>query len=241
MNAVASVAELCVIRHGQSVANLALPQADAAGRLDSGLTGRDRDVPLSALGESQAEGVGRWLAALPAEHRPEVAITSPYARAVETWRIAVASSGLSLAPPVTDERLVDRLMGDLELMTQAAVRRDFPDQADHLGRPDWFWRPPRGESFVDVGERLESFVDDLGLRYPGRRVVVVAHDAVVLMIRAVVEGLDWSEVTAVSQAGAVLNGSVTRFDGSSGTLVLDGYNLVDHLDVGRRPASGDGL
>ena len=90
------VAELILIRHGQSAANVAFPRADKQGLLESGLSGRDADVELTELGVEQARAVGRWLASRPAAELPEVVITSPYLRARETWRIAVAASGLRL-------------------------------------------------------------------------------------------------------------------------------------------------
>ena len=80
------VAELLLIRHGQSTSNVAFPRADADGLLESGLTGRDADVELTELGVRQAERIGRWLRTR--DQLPEVVITSPYLRAKETWRIA---------------------------------------------------------------------------------------------------------------------------------------------------------
>jgi broad specificity phosphatase PhoE len=224
------VAELILIRHGQSAANVAFPQADAAGLLESGLTGRDTDVPLTELGVRQAEAVGRWLATLPADEVPQVVITSPYLRARETWRIAAATSGLDLPEPATDDRLVDRLLGELEMLTRAAIAARYPDEESRWksGNP-YDYRPPGGESFGDIAERLTSFVKDLNREHAGERVVVVAHDAVVLMMRFVVEGLTWDEIAKVEKAGRVLNASVTRFDGSSGRLVLAGWNTIDHL------------
>jgi hypothetical protein len=52
---------------------------------------------------------------------------------------------------------------------------------------------------------------------------------VVLMMRYVIEKLTWDELAAVAATGHVQNASVTRFDGSSGRLLLDRYNAVDHL------------
>jgi len=64
----------------------------------------------------------------------------------------------------------------------------------------------------------------------GKRVLVVAHDAVVLMMRYVIEGLDWTRLAAVvEEHGQVRNASITTFRNASGRLVLDGYNAVDHL------------
>jgi broad specificity phosphatase PhoE len=227
------VAELILIRHGQSAANVAFPKADAAGLVESGLSGRDADVPLTEVGVRQAEAVGHWLAALPADEVPQVVITSPYLRARETWRIAAETSGLDLPAPTTDDRLVDRLLGDLEMLTRAAIAARYPDEEGRRrsGGP-YVYRPPGGESFGDIAERLTAFVADLNREHAGKRVVVVAHDAVVLMMRYVIEGLDWDRIGEVERAGRVLNASITRFDGSSGRLVLAGWNNTGHLPAG---------
>jgi broad specificity phosphatase PhoE len=224
------VAELTVVRHGQSTSNVAFPQADAQGLLESGLTGPDSAVQLSELGREQAAAIGRWLADLPEERRPEVVITSPYLRARETWRIAAEASGVALPSAGTDDRLVDRLMGDLEMMTAAAIDRSHPAERDRLAAAGVYaYQPPNGESFEHIAGRLSSFLADLNRDHAGRRVIVVAHDAVVLMMRAVIEHLGWDEVAAVEAAGRVLNASITRFDGVSGQLRLDVYNSVEHL------------
>ncbi|MEV4276713.1 histidine phosphatase family protein [Actinoplanes xinjiangensis] len=223
------VAELILVRHGQSLANVAFPAADAEGLMEAVVSGRDAEVPLTEAGEEQAAALGRWLAALPEDRRPQVVITSPYLRARETWRIA--AEGLDLPAPSTDDRLVDRLMGELELLTRAAVAARFPGEAARRAQAGEFeYAPPGGESFADIAVRLKSFLDDLHADHPGERVIVVAHDAVVLMMRAVVEQLSWDEVIAVEkESGNVRNASITRFDGSSGTLTLDRYNVIDHL------------
>ena len=224
------VAELILIRHGQSAANVAFPRADAAGLADSGLAGRDADVELTELGRAQAEAVGHWLAELPDADLPQVVITSPYLRARETWRIAAETAGLTLPVPSTDNRLVDRLLGNLEMLTRAAIAERFPGEPGRWKNDgEYFYRPPSGETFGDVAGRLASFLADLNRDHAGERVVVVAHDAVVLMMRYVIEGLDWDGLAVVARAGHVLNASITRFEGASGRLLLDRYNTVDHL------------
>jgi probable phosphoglycerate mutase len=224
------VAELILIRHGESTANVAFPKADAGGLLESGLTGPDTDVQLTERGVRQAEAVGHWLAGLPAERVPQVVITSPYLRARETWRIAAEVSGLDLPAPTTDDRLVDRLLGKLEMLTRAAIEAKFPGEHERwVAAGPYRYQPPGGESFGHIAERLAAFVADVNREHAGRRVVVVAHDSIVLMMRFVIEGLSWEALAAVEQGGRVLNASITEFDGSSGRLVLDRYNSVDHL------------
>jgi broad specificity phosphatase PhoE len=225
------VGELILVRHGQSLANVAFPAADAEGLLEAEVSGRDAEVPLTETGEEQATAVGTWLAALPPEQRPQVVITSPYLRARETWRIAAEASGLDLPRPTTDDRLVDRLMGDLELLTRAAVAQRYPGEASRRSESgEYRYTPPGGESFADVEARLASFLADLNRDRAGERVVVVAHDAVVLMMRAVIEGLTWDEVIAMERAeGTVRNASISQFLEHEGRLELARYNAVDHL------------
>jgi probable phosphoglycerate mutase len=208
---------------------VAFPRADEQNLLESGLSGRDTDVELTELGVQQAKAVGQWLAALPGSELPQVVITSPYRRARETWRIA--AEGLGLPAPGTDDRLVDRLTGELEMLTRAAIRQRFPGEEARLQEAgEYHYRPPGGETFEDIAKRLASFLDDLNRAHAGKRVLVVAHDSVVLVMRYVIEGLDWTRVAAiVAEAGQVRNASITSFKESSGRLVLDRYNTVDHL------------
>ncbi|WP_030439342.1 histidine phosphatase family protein [Actinoplanes subtropicus] len=225
------VSELILVRHGQSLANVAFPAADARGLLEAEVSGRDAEVPLTELGEAQAAAVGGWLASLPAEQVPQVVITSPYLRARETWRIAAETSGLALPAPKTDDRLVDRLLGDLEMMTRATIAQRFPAEAGRRAEAgEYRYAPPNGESFADVAARLASFLADLNVEHAGERVVVVAHDAVVLMMRATIEGLTWDEVVAMERAaGTVRNASISQFLARDGRLELVRYNDVDHL------------
>ena len=225
------VAELVLVRHGQSLANVAFPAADASGLLEAEVSGRDAEVPLTERGAKQAAALGEWIGGRPENERPQVVITSPYRRARETWRLAAESSGVDLPEPSTDDRLVDRLLGDLEMMTRAAVAQRYPDEAQRRAAAgEYRYTPPGGESFADIEVRLGSFLDDLHRDHAGRRVVVVAHDAVVLMMRAVIEQLDWERVLAAErEAGNVRNASLSRFVDVDGHLELAYYNSVDHL------------
>ncbi|GIG87580.1 histidine phosphatase family protein [Plantactinospora endophytica] len=225
-----------MLRHGQSTANAAFVEAAAAGRPDTDVRGRDRDVQLSTLGREQAAASGRRLAALPAERRPQAVICSPYRRARQTWRIASAAAGASgvrLPEASVDERLHDRLMGEWELLTGAAIAQRFPAEAERRRATDEFhYRPPGGESLLDVGSRLVPLLDDAHRTYPGQRLLLVAHDAVVLMLRHLVEGLSLDDLRAVVAAGPVANASFTRWTRNDDRMTLAEYNSVAHLSTG---------
>ncbi|EIV94917.1 histidine phosphatase family protein [Frankia sp. QA3] len=237
------VAELTAVRHGQSVANVAFPAARAAGRLDAGVPGRDADVELTALGCEQAAALGRALAADPPIVRPpEVVVCSPYLRARRTYGIAAdaaARAGVTLPAPVIDDRLVDRLMGRLELMTMAAVEARFPAEAERRrAAGQWDYRPPGGENFPDIARRLGSLLADLHRDHADRRVLVVAHDAVVVMLRQLIEGLSYDELGRIAVEGGVLNAGITRFTRDGDRLVLAEFNTATHLAGVRADGAG---
>ena len=225
------VAELLLVRHGQSLANVAFPAADKDGLLEAEVSGRDAEVPLTEYGQAQAAALGEWIGDRPEDELPQVVITSPYLRARETWRIAAEKSGVALPEPTTDDRLVDRLLGDLEMLTRAAVTQRFPGEAQRRAEAgEYRYTPPGGESFADIEVRLGSFLDDLHRDHAGQRVIVIAHDAVVLMMRAVIEQLSWDKVLEAERAaGSVRNASLSRFVEVDGRLKLAYYNSVDHL------------
>jgi broad specificity phosphatase PhoE len=224
---------LAVVRHGQSEANAAFAAAAAAGRLESGITGRDVDVELTALGRAQMGLLGESLVRQPANERPQVVLCSPFRRAVQSWqqaRAAAGALGVSLPDAMLDARLGDRRMGDLELMTPASIAARYPAEAARRAREGEFaYRAPGGESFTDIAKRVSDALTDLDRDHPGERVWLVAHDAVVLIARLILESLAISELTAVMTAGAVENGSITRFQQDAGRLRLVEYNDTRHL------------
>ena len=96
-----------IVRHGQSAGNLAREQAEAAGLHLIDIDTRDMDVPLSPLGERQADAVGHWFGRLPREAQPNVVLCSTYLRAVQTARRVLRAAGIDEddVTMVCDERL----------------------------------------------------------------------------------------------------------------------------------------
>jgi broad specificity phosphatase PhoE len=217
-----------LVRHGESVGNVAdaHAQRSGAGRLELDI--RDPDVPLSDTGRAQAEALGHHLAGLPEDERPTAVLSSPFARALTTAHLATAGLGVRVR---TDERLRERDFGAFDGMTGAGIREQFPDEAhrrDLLGK--FYYRPPGGESWADVALRIRSLLATEALRHDCERLLVVAHQAVIMVFRYVLEELTEQELLAVDRTEQVANASLTRYDmNAAGDLVLVEFNAVDHL------------
>src|SRR6476646_2816135 len=101
-----SVAELILVRHGESTANVARDRAEATGAEVIEVEARDADVRLSDRGVQQARNLGRYLRQ-GAEALPTAVWTSPYVRARQTAQEIVAAAELPV-PLTVDERLRDK-------------------------------------------------------------------------------------------------------------------------------------
>jgi broad specificity phosphatase PhoE len=227
------VSELIVVRHGESTANVAREQAEASGTELIAVEARDADVPLSELGLRQAQALGRWLGQLPAEARPTSVWSSPYVRARQTAQAALAATGSALVVHV-DERLRDKELGVLDALTSHGVRTRFPFEADRrrwLGK--FYYRAPGGESWADIALRIRSVLADLDRYEDGGRVLLVTHDAVVMLLRYVCEGLDEQAVLELASSATIVNTGLTRLirDGSRSGWQLAEFNRHDHLSA----------
>jgi 2,3-bisphosphoglycerate-dependent phosphoglycerate mutase len=198
---------LAVVRHGESTGNVAMRAAMARGLDAFEIPEAEADVPLSPRGHEQAAALGRRLAL---SERPTVVLSSPYLRAVQTARIALPGH-----PIAFDERLRDRDMGRFHGLTpRAAAARGA--RADDL-----HYRPPGGESWADVAQRLGAVLAE----HPGGRVLVFAHDAIVMLTRYIVE----RRLLDV----AIANASISLWSRENGRLRLVTFNSTDHLRTDR--------
>lgn len=229
---------LLLVRHGESAGNVARDAAHAAGLSRIDIASRDADVPLSDRGAEQSRALGKWLSERPAAERPEIVLSSPYLRARQTADLMRAAGGLVADAPamVVDERLREREFGILDRLTTAGIREFFPEQAELrtlLGK--FYHRPPGGESWCDVILRLRSAVDTLSLHYPGRRVLIVSHEVVVLCLRYLLEEMDEQRILAIDAEGDVANCAITEYAyqdqarDKPGALVLLRYNETSPL------------
>lgn len=237
-------ATLWIVRHGQSAGNVAREEAEARSLERVELSLRDADVPLSDLGVQQAIATGRWFAALPPSLRPTVVIASPFVRAQDTAAHLLAQAGLAL-PVMTDERLREKDLGVTDGLTRAGIAALYPDQITFrraLGK--FYHRTPGGESWCDVALRVRAVFDEVSRDFAGERVLVVAHQVVVLCARYVIERITEQQLLAIDAEGDVANCSITEYAPGAGPdagprrgLALVRYNFVEHLAAQHAPVT----
>jgi probable phosphoglycerate mutase len=90
----------------------------------------------------------------------------------------------------------------LDRLTTGRDRGQFPEQAEFrrlLGK--FYHRPPGGESWCDVILRLRSLLDTMSLHYGGDRVMIVAHQVVVLCLRYLLESLGEEQILQIDREG----------------------------------------
>ena len=78
------VREMLLIRHGESLGNVAAAEADAAGAHEIEVPERDADVDLSDLGTRQAQALGVALATMAED-----------ARSLKPWRSRLGIEALA--------------------------------------------------------------------------------------------------------------------------------------------------
>jgi broad specificity phosphatase PhoE len=236
--------QIWIVRHGESAGNVARDAADLAGHARIEIAERDVDVPLSSLGQQQADALGTWFGEV--AEQPDIILASPYKRAVQTAdtivRQLTARPRLSVS---TDERLREKEFGILDRLTRRGIQELQPDQAEFrqiLGK--FYHRPPAGESWCDVILRLRSMLDMISLHYADQRVLIVAHQVVVLCMRYIIENLSEEQILEIDRQGDVSNCGVTEYVAETdkpvgGGLVLTRYNFVAPLVQAGTPVTDE--
>jgi len=117
---------------------------------------------LSTLGREQAGALG----ARRRDDGIDTVFSSDLRRAVETAEIAFTGSDV---PLLLDWRLREC---DYGLETEGPVIRHHAERCHHVELPY-----PGGESWTEAVRRVDRFLDDLVLRWEGRRVLLIGHVA----------------------------------------------------------------
>ncbi len=228
---------LWLVRHAESEGNLADDKARQAHAERLELTHRDADVPLSATGREQAAALGRAWRGMGEEQRPTRVLCSPYERAMRTATCTLDAAGWQHLEVQPDERLRERDLGLLDGFTRYGIEATFPEEAERrawLGK--FYYRPPGGESWADVAGRVRAVLEGRGPA-DGERLLVVSHQAVIMVMRYVLENLTEQQVLEIDRAEVLANTAVTTYAGAGQDLRLLQFNDASHLETSDAPVT----
>ncbi len=134
----------------------------------------DSDLPLAEQGRQEAVKQGELLAG----QNFDLVITSDLQRAVETADLTFAGRKV---PFVQDARLREIDLG-------SPITKDMRLE-DHVVEPF-----QGGESCKDVEGRILSFLEDVGEKYPGKKIAIITHMAPQLALEVLINNKSWEEV-----------------------------------------------
>lgn len=150
--------KLVLLRHGQTLMSV-----------DRRYSGRG-DVPLTDLGQGQADVAAQRLAAMEGVGGAKV-IASPLTRTRQTAQAVVDATGGALS---FHDGLLETDFGAWEGLTFLEASEQYTDlHRDWLG--DSTVEPPGGESLEVVFGRVRGLLNEILSRYPGQILVVVSH------------------------------------------------------------------
>jgi broad specificity phosphatase PhoE len=164
--------------------------------------------------DTRLNDAGREQARLLAEGLPDVdaLYSSDLARARETAEILAGKIGLEVR---FDERLRERGFGSWEGLTMDEIESAYPDD-----KRRWLAGTGPGaldaEPFEAFATRVGCFVEAVGQRHAGEKVLVVAHGGTIRVVHALATGLDY--VRDHRAIPAVANCGSSRFAFRDGKL-----------------------
>ena len=197
---------LIVVRHGETVWN--------REKRMQGTT----DTPLSSVGRSQAQAVGKRLAG----ENFSALYASDLVRAWETASIIAELTGREL---VVDSRLRERCFGIFEGLTAGEIQERFPDEHARFASRDPDYEVPGGECARRFTERCLGCLSEIAGRHPGEGIVVVTHGLVLDSLYRAAHGLGHGERRPVP----LINASLNHFGYGRGAWRLQLWGDVSHL------------
>jgi probable phosphoglycerate mutase len=197
---------LIVIRHGETEWN--------REKRMQGTT----DTQLSDVGRSQAQALGRRLAA-----RSFGALyCSDLSRARDTARAIAEHTGVRI---VTDPRLQERRFGIFEGLIAAEIIARYPEEHARFSSRDPDYEVPGGESARSFTRRCLGCLAEIADRHRGGEVVVVTHGLVLDALYRAANGLDHGAPRTLP----LINASVNLFGYAAGAWRMELWGDVSHL------------
>jgi probable phosphoglycerate mutase len=207
MHTVMEATRIIAVRHGETAWNV-----------DTRIQGH-LDIPLNAVGRTQARKLGLALAGQPVD----AIYSSDLLRAHETAQAVASTTGATV---VTDLGLRERSFGVFEGKTFADIETALPEQALRWRKRDHDFAPEGGESLLQLRERVLRTAHALAARHTGGQIVLVAHGGVLDILHRAATGQDLQAPRTWQLGNAAINRLLWTPDG----LTLVGWSDTTHLE-----------
>ncbi len=164
-----------LIRHGQDEDN-------ANGILNGGR----RDMPLTQVGEQQAQDLADKINELGLEF--DAVYTSPLQRSVQTAGIVFIST--KIPAPIKMEGLIERDFGVMTGRKVSDIKPFCSPDILETEKVTYFLSPEGAETFPELLKRAQGVVDSLKEKNH-ENILIVTHGDIGKMIYAAFQSLDW--------------------------------------------------
>ncbi len=210
-----SVTEFILIRHGQTRENLA------------GILQGQRDTPLDELGIMQAECAARRLH----KEKIDAVYSSDLGRAMKTAEIIAESHQVQVTPCPA---LREWNLGELEGRPREEVTAAYPEIMNSFKVECEDAIVPGGETRRELYRRVGECLDELVLRHPNQKLILVSHAGAIRAIFRHIVG----KIAGNVMLPQISNGSYSRFCFRENRWQLCTWNDVSHLaEIGFREST----
>ncbi len=198
------MSNIYIVRHGQSLGNLA-----------GGFAGRT-DYPLSELGHKQARMTADYLR----DKRIDAVLSSTLSRAMQTAEPIASDRGLPVLPR---PEFMEMNFGEWEGMSLDAVEKQYNGAITEWKTAMYKTVCPGGESTAECYDRAVSALQNAAEEFCGKDICIVTHGALIKCLHCHLLGLPTERLQDVMWAD---NASVMTVEYKDGklTLLADPYS-----------------
>lgn len=183
-----------MMRHGESENNV-------LGQLNSDVS---KVFHLTELGKKEVRESAQAF-----KGKIDVVYASPLIRAQETAGIVAEVLGLPVSSIITDDRLHEMTMGELEGRPLEEFLKLYPH------REDFFRHSVHGvESRISNKQRVGTFIEEIDKNNEGKRILIVSHDSPLWMLQSAAQGLNIRQTLELKPSGTYFlkNAEVRAFE-----------------------------
>ena len=197
-----------IVRHGQSKAN------------EGGFLAGVSDVPLSALGEKQANAVCQYILN---KYKIDAIYSSPLERACNT--VKGVADALNL-PIIKESELREFDFGELEGLTLEQIKNDFDDEYSKWASDPGVFVPRGGESMAHLQSRVIEKLKEIGKKEDGKIVLIGSHSSVIRALQCYIQGLPLEKM---KNTPWVVNASFAEINFDGENFYIFKYGFDGHL------------